>query len=239
MADALHLLSFADYIHELEGMNNVRINSYFVSSNSGDFSSKTNKEELHPDLVPIFEKSGIKYSHVFHKLINEVERTLLSNEEREYIDNAEEWLYCFDCDFEMSIDDFSTPIEIFDPNKYKGGSMDGNQIDLFNNTMIKPEHPYSKIREGACSNCGTSYVICPGCNEFIVMGDSNSAFSCDFCSYKMILHSQRDRKGYEYLREFEIILDEVCIQCGNIFDPITNERICEVCLAYEKLAINN
>lgn len=122
------------------------------------------KEILHNDLKPLFEGKNLKYSYALHKLVNEIEDTLLTIEEQEHIDNAEAWLYCSVCDFEMSNEDFSEPYEIFDPHKFKGGSMDENQLTFFTDMLIAPEHPYSKIQEGECKHCGTIYLICPGCD---------------------------------------------------------------------------
>ncbi|WP_316819239.1 PIN domain-containing protein [Pedobacter nyackensis] len=245
MADALHLLSFIDYMDKVRQeedkdaeLFSEAIDAFFVSSNSGDFSAKDDRETLHPDLVPIFESKLIEFSYALNKLVIQIENTLLSHEEQMQIENAEYWWYCDLCDADISKDDFSKPIRVFDPSKVKGGSMDEKQLPLFNDLEVNLEDPYIEIREYEC-DCGTHYIICPNCDELIDVGSPDKVFSCDHCSYNFIFHQLRDPKVKIVLREFKIVPDRMCTICGNLSEFVTNDEICEVCLAYDEIVSNN
>lgn len=243
MADALHLLSFIGYMDKLRQTTRTdlfpeALGAFFVSSNSGDFSAKEDREKLHPDLVPIFKNKNIEFSYALNKLVIEIENTLLSHEEQMQIANAEFWWNCDICDAEISKDDFSKPFGVFDPFKLKGGSMDDNQLPLFEDLGVIIEDPYIELREYECK-CGTQYIICPDCDVLIEIAQPDTEFSCDYCSYNFIIRQKRDSIRGTIIREFEVVPDRICTMCGNLSEFITHDNICEVCLAYEEIANNN
>jgi hypothetical protein len=75
MADALIIFCATEYLAN-EGLSDC----IFVSSNSQDFSSSSNPNEVHEDLRELFERHGIRYFTNIGLAINEVEADLVSAE---------------------------------------------------------------------------------------------------------------------------------------------------------------
>lgn len=253
MADALLMLGFVDYMKtvgiievdfsqwgdtEVFKVENFPL-SYFVSSNSGDFSDPANKEALHPDLVPLMEQSKSKFYYVLHKLINDLEEELLTAEEEAMIEDAEDWLNCEICDHDFSRIDFFKPISLFDPHLIKGGSRDKNQLGLFEEVKIPFVKPYVDMVTGECNMCSAPYLICPNCQDLVVVGSANSKASCSGCHYKFILHEKRDKKGFLEKLEYEILMIQNCKNCGDETEDADINGLCETCQDYETHAINN
>ncbi|MCX2492623.1 PIN domain-containing protein [Pedobacter sp. PF22-3] len=253
MADALLMLGFVDYMKtvgiikvdfskwgdsEVFEVENFPL-SYFVSSNSGDFSDPKDREALHPDLIPLMAQSKSKFYYVLHKLLKDVEQELLTLEEEAAIENAEDWLNCEICDHEFSRIDFFNPISLFDPHLIKDGSRDKNQLGLFEEIKIPLVEPYIEVVTGECNMCSASYLICPNCQDLVAVGSANTKASCPGCHYKFILHEKRDKKGFLEKLEYEILMSQNCSHCGDEVDEVNTNGLCETCQEYEDNAINN
>lgn len=253
MADALLMLGFVDYMRTI-GITKIDFSewgdnegfevenfplSYFVSSNSGDFSDPNNKEALHPDLEPLMANSKSKFYYVLHKLLKDVEQELLTREEESAIENAEDWLNCEVCDHEFSRVDFFKPISLFDPHLIKAGSRDKNQLGLFEGIKIQLENPYIEVITGECNMCSASYLICPNCEDLVTIGSANHKVNCSGCHYKFVLHEKRDHIGFLEKLEYEILIRHSCASCGDEVDEVSVNNLCETCQEYEDDTINN
>jgi hypothetical protein len=83
MADALIMLSAVDYISQQNLSNCI-----FVSSNTTDFSSQSDKNQIHEDLEELFNEHGIGYFSNIGLAINEIEEELVSIESIRRIQEA-------------------------------------------------------------------------------------------------------------------------------------------------------
>jgi hypothetical protein len=83
MADALIMLSAVDYISQQNLSNCI-----FVSSNTTDFSSQSDKNQIHEDLKELFNEHGISYFSNVGLAINEIEEELVSTESIRSIEAA-------------------------------------------------------------------------------------------------------------------------------------------------------
>jgi hypothetical protein len=81
MADALIALSALDYVTEQDLDNCI-----FVSSNTTDFGSQSDKTQIHPDLQPLFDDCGMKYCSNIGLAINQIEAGLVSDESIEAVE---------------------------------------------------------------------------------------------------------------------------------------------------------
>ncbi len=93
MSDALILLSSISYLSEISKVDPSTSEkecqfpeSFFVSSNKGDFSAPNNKEEIHPDLKPVLHETNTKFYYTLSQLIKSLGYDLTDEEEAE-IDN--------------------------------------------------------------------------------------------------------------------------------------------------------
>jgi len=241
MADALHILSFAEYLDENLGGRKDSFRSYdppgyFVTSNSGDFSDPNEKEKLHSDLQPILEKSGSAFYYVLHKLVSVLEQEFLTKEEQGIIEDAEGWKFCEICDYEFEENEFSKPFEIFDPHLLKGGSRDENQLGLFKEIIIRPENPYVSARTVSCHNCGSDYLECPNCDELVLTRNSGEVIECPSCYYKYKFTREQDKKGAIYDINYEIVMTYDCCNCGCDVEEINENGFCMSCWEYEQLS---
>jgi predicted nucleic acid-binding protein len=75
MADALIILSAVDYISRQNPPNCI-----FVSSNTTDFSSQSDKTQIHEDLKELFDEHDVGYFSNIGLAINEIEEELVSIE---------------------------------------------------------------------------------------------------------------------------------------------------------------
>jgi len=75
MADALIVFCVTDYI-----IQENLANCIFVSSNTQDFASKSNKAKIHQDLKELFDRCEMRYFSNIGLAINEIEEELVSDE---------------------------------------------------------------------------------------------------------------------------------------------------------------
>lgn len=81
-ADCLIIESAIDFFEQIERPGN----RYFISFNTEDFSEPNSKEQLHPDLAPIFEKLKIHYSPYLTKVLKEKFGQKIDDEDIEFED---------------------------------------------------------------------------------------------------------------------------------------------------------
>jgi hypothetical protein len=83
MADALIIFCVTDYI-----IQENLANCIFVSSDTQDFGSKSNKAQIHQDLNELFERCGMRYFSNIGLAVNEVEEELVSSEGIKKVEEA-------------------------------------------------------------------------------------------------------------------------------------------------------
>jgi len=245
MADALILLSITDFLDTSKHIDHGAvqyalhedgaIESYFVTSNFGDFAALPDKHTIHPDLVPILARSGTSYFPSLVPLINNLEKEFFAQDELRAIEAADCSIHCGVCDSEYASVRFSSPAKLFDPYKLQG-SNDPDQLSLFDSeTVSTPEEPYSNVETAYCENCGTDYVICPNCDAMFNIKE-NETTPCPECHYKFLLHIEKDRKGSIHSYEYLIVQEFTCKDCGDDFDEVNEDGICETCAEYKHIA---
>lgn len=253
MADALILLNSIEYLYQnqkttlppqtIDSETEVLFfpESYFVSSNKGDFSSEENKEKIHPDLTSKLEKTNTEFFFTLGKLINSLEEEFLTIEEERAIEHADDSVYCVYCDsaYYPSVQ-FSEEFLIPDGNK--GQNLIGQyRIDFGDNHNhdYKDEDFMSAIRTANCTFCGAEYIECT-CGELNFIEEYNKKFYCaGECGNVFIVHADIDRKGMVHDLQYEIVVEHRCEKCGEMFDEVDESGYCEVCAVYEKISINN
>jgi len=247
MADALILLSSIAYIekHGKTGYfsfgedepedTGYYQESYFVSSNSGDFSHPEHKEHVHPDLEQLLAKPNIRFYHNLGPLITALDKEFLTLEEEAQIEAADEAFICPVCEYEYSGLNFET-IKIFDPHKLSKDSNDPAQIDLFDGQLIEVNDPIVETKTAFCDSCGADFIECPHCEELVHIPNANIVTECTGCHYQFILHEEKDKKGSIVHHEFEIVNYEQCIDCGNAVEYLTTDGLCETCAEYRLIA---
>jgi DNA-directed RNA polymerase subunit RPC12/RpoP len=240
MADALHLLSMVDHIKTNEKVVwdlpfdeepiEFMPKSFFVSSNSGDFSDPAKKENIHPDLIDILKRSKTLFHHSLTPLLRSLESELLTPEVEEIIEEAD-LRHCEICDFDYSNIDYNGKYEVFDPRKLTD-TLDESQLQMFG--PQPSTNPYIVLQTAQCDHCGTDFLECPDCDELIVVDDYNKSIECPSCSFKFILHAEKDRKGMIYEGEYEILVEHECVQCGDKVESITADGLCDECVKYNQ-----
>lgn len=183
--------------------------SYFVSSNSNDFSSKEDKEIIHPDLKPYLDNVQMKYTTNIGMLINQIyDSEIFAEDEIRDIDDAyyDNIVCCPYCDADrMATIDFYNEIDVLDENIVLP---DTNQLELQfpNMETAKPtvKSPYRKTNIGQCSWCGTEFIFCCHCGEMI---ETAGFFKCESCGTKYRIDEKYDRKGECVSREVKICKD--------------------------------
>jgi ribosomal protein S27AE len=148
-------------------------------------------------------------------------------------------LNCEICDHDFSRIDFFKPISLFDPHLINSGSRDKNQLGLFEEIKVPIVEPYVEVVTGECNMCSAPYLICPNCEDLVVVGSANTKASCPSCHYKFVLHEKKDSKGFLEKLEYEILMIQNCINCGDEVDEVSSSNLCETCQEYEEDAINN
>lgn len=243
MADALILLSSIEYIDQnhktvfppqaVDNQKQIVLfpESYFVSSNKGDFSSETDKEKIHPDLEPKLEKTQTQFYFTLGKLINSLEEEFLTIDEVRAIEYADDSSYCDICDYSYypSVQ-FSEEFYIPDGNKgqYLAGQyrIEFEGVEKFEYNKVDF---MSAIRTAYCSYCGAEYIECP-CGELNHLDDYNKKINCTGgCGNVFIAHADFDRKGCIYSLEYEIINEKICQGCGNVVDDVNDSDLCKKC----------
>jgi len=253
MADALILLSSIEHIEENEKMcvpyfeeddqqYCIYPESYFVSSNKGDFSDPNDKEKLHPDLISYLQKTQTKFYYTLSKLINLFEEEFLTREEAEVLEHLDDSVYCEVCDYQhLPTIQFSNYFEILDPNKK---ILNINQLKIefpnvdFNEKNVEENNLREiKIRTAECSNCGVEYLECT-CGELVRIEKHNKKFKCvNGCGISYIAHADVDKKGIIHGDiYFEITKDYLCQKCGQETDDLNDSGLCIEC---EDFYINN
>lgn len=258
MADALILLSSIEYINLHEKIEHSQYNgfaklkqrqtyfpeSFFVSSNKGDFSSPDNKEIIHEDLEPYLQRTETKFFFTLGKLINSLEERFLTEEEQNIIEHFDDSEYCEICGFEYyPTIDYSDYFEIYDPDK---NFIDRNQLtlDFPEQTLVKNitesmMSPMTSIRTAKCSHCSTEFFECD-CGELMQIDTYDSEFECTGnCGRIYIVHADIDRKGMIHGIEIEIVKKYYCKNCGDYFDSVNEFGFCETCVEYENKSIND
>lgn len=250
MADALILLNSIEYIYEnkrilapryltYEKEEYIFPESFFVSSNKGDFSDSNDKEKIHKDLEPFLNRTNTKFYYTLGKLINSLEERFLTEEEETVIEHVDESAYCDVCDFEhYPTVEFSEYFQIINPNKKP---RDKNQL-----LLEFPGYDYSleaneklsftmlNIRTATCSHCRAEYIEC-SCGEINHIKDYNSKFECAGCGNKFQVFADIDRKGMIHSLEYELLKDVKCEKCGDYFGAVDDVGLCEYCAEYERI----
>ncbi|MCE4564354.1 DUF4935 domain-containing protein [Maribellus sp. CM-23] len=250
MADALILLSSIEYLYENHKFPDFSLgndgnyffpDSFFVSSNSGDFSSSEDKEKIHKDLEPFLKKTNTKFFYTLGKLINSLEVEFLTEEEENIIEHVDDRVYCdiCDCDYYPSVN-FSDYFEVYNPNKK---FVDKNQYsfefpEIEHNLIISEEmaSPMSSIRTAECEHCGAEFIECL-CGEINHIEDYNTIIECiGGCGTKFRINADIDRKGMVHSIEYELIKEFRCTKCGDEFEEVDENGLCEECAEYERIS---
>ena len=248
VADAVILLSSIEYIKSLEKTITpfddtdlfepfkIYPDSYFVSSNGGDFSSKTEKEIIHPDLEPILERTNTKFFYTLGKLINFLEAEFLTQEEEEALEMQDLGRFCEVCEYEhfgtVHTDGHHT---LFDP---KSDRYDPNQLkiefDEYEYPVDTENEPYSILKTAHCEMCNAKFIEC-NCGELIHIEEKSYAVECENgCGTKYKIHADVDKKGVIHSLDYEIIEEYTCVTCGSEFSSVDELGNCEECAAYEE-----
>lgn len=247
MADALILLSSIEYLFEDHkifytdfGLNVSEDifsfpDSFFVSSNKGDFSSPEDKEKIHQDLEPFLNKTNTKFFYTLGKLIDFLEGEFLTEEEQHLIEEVEYRVHCDHCHYYFL--KFSNYFEVYNPNK---NFIEKNQLSF---EFYEKEHnlnvseemssPMSNIRTADCEECGTEYIECL-CGELNQIKDYDSIFQClGDCGTKFRISENIDRKGMFHGLDCELIKEFKCDICWDEFESVDDNGHCEYCAEYE------
>lgn len=243
MADALILLSAIDYLRqnhkhvlpaEISDDNEEQIfypESYFVSSNKGDFSSPDDKEIIHPDLKEKLAETKTNFYYTLGKLINSIEAEFLTFDEQRAIEFADDRFYCDHCESnyypsvhfteEFYVPDSAKSQELI--NQYKI-DFDGSSA-----TVYHPEDFMTGIRIANCSNCAAEYIECP-CGNINYVETYNEKIRCDGeCGRVFIAHADIDRKGSVLSVDYEILHNSECQGCGNFVEQLNDSDLCTEC----------
>ena len=252
MADALILLSSIEHIFTHEKIINPFKEddykfpeSYFVSSNKGDFSSDEDKEKIHPHLKSFLNRTGTKFYFTLGKLVNSLEEKFLTEEEENILEHIDERLHCEVCNYEYyPTVNFSEYLEVIDPNHL---APDPNQLSLplplslanHNTDQVEYKPSQVQIRTADCSYCGAEYLECD-CGALNVVDQYNTNFECiGECGKVYVVHADIDKKGMVHCLEYEIVESHVCEKCGETVDSISEDRLCGECAEYERISHEN
>lgn len=248
MADALILLSSIDFIKKnLEiqafytdgdnGENEVYPESYFVSSNKGDFSDPNNPEKIHNDLEPILNSTGTSYYYTFAQLVRLMEAEFLSKEEEERLaqEHSENYTFCEFCEQPYESVIISDAFFVPDENKLK---VDESQlefsyesVDGIEKSKSQPQDYSTEIRDAQCNYCSAEYVVCE-CGELTFIEGYNKTFECKGeCGNFFIVHAHVDHKGHADGINYEIVKKPIfCERCGRSDVPMFEDsNLCEEC----------
>lgn len=243
MADALILLSTIEYLKqnhksvlpaEIMEDNNEYVfypESYFISSNKGDFSSPDNKEIIHPDLEPILAETKTIFYYTLAKLINSIEEEFLTIDEQRAIEFADDRFYCDHCDNdhypsvhfseEFAIPDSGKSPELINQLKIN--------FDTLSTEQYNPEDFMTTIRTANCSHCAAEYIECP-CGNINHVEVYNDKIRCEGeCGRVFIIHADIDRKGSVLSLNYEILHDKECQGCGSFVETLNDSDLCPDC----------
>lgn len=245
MADALILLSSIEHISESLSTSldsqlfvteeNLILypDSYFVSSNKGDFSSKEDKEKIHADLEPYLKKTETKFFFTLAKLINLLEEEFITLEEEFAIEHADDSSFCEYCDFtHYPTVNYSEEFYIVDENK--GPNLVNQYRIKFDEKdeeiKYKDEDFMSLIRTANCSHCGAEFIEC-NCGELNLVEHYNTTFSCSgSCGNIFLIRANSDKKGIVYHKEYKILKGYLCSCCNEYYDELNEIEMCSDCV---------
>lgn len=245
-ADAIILLSSIEYLYENHKIPYFDLaskpaaesfyfpDSFFVSSNSGDFSSAKDRELIHDDLAPYLEKTKTKFYFSLGKLINALEEKFLSVEEQDELEQIGNLDYCEFCHF--GIIHFSQYFEVFNPfNRYIDKdqySLDFAEAELQELNISQNNSPMSKIATGECSECFAEFIQCE-CSAITRIKENNAIFECEGnCGLSYRVNADTDRKGVIYNLNYEIIKLYQCVTCQYDFEELDETDNCDECAEY-------
>ncbi|UII32154.1 PIN domain-containing protein [Fulvivirga ulvae] len=252
MADAVILLSSIEFINEnhkhplpeeVNGKDYFFPESFFVSSNKGDFSSPEQKEVIHPDLEPFLNKTNTEFYFTLRQLVDSLEERFLSDDEARFLEHIDERLFCKFCDsMNFPTVEFSEYFEVVDPNKE---FIDEDQlalqfpgIDIETAAQDSLKSIMTKIRTAECTECGAEYMECT-CGELTPIDEYNTTIECAAeCGNMLIVHADIDRKGFIYQQGYEVIKAHRCNNCGHRVTSVNEAGLCEDCEEYDKI-VNN
>jgi len=187
MADAVILLSAIEFIEKrefwvrYEGFRALPPKSIFITINKHDFADPEDESKVHPELRPLLATIGMDYESNIGKVINQVQNSLIEQEELDQIEREMEDAFweshdiCTVCYidrekkiFHDNIIDFSEPIEI---KNELIESIDSSQLKLFAweadegeiNENLKKRHSVNTVRIGECRFCNAEYLKCQYC----------------------------------------------------------------------------
>lgn len=236
-ADAVILLSFIEYA-KLNSLSN----SCFVSYNASDFcTSLKKKDNLHPDIEPLFTEIGCHFFGFVGKALKSIDPKLVdeamireieeSFEDRDY--------YCTECDGYHGFGNqvyFSEPFTITNENNDKYNNNEPSLFDKNEIETITPPQLIDTIQIGSCNHCSQQYIICQGCGEVLSLGDydvihdyNENIFVCS-CGIRYKRETEFYRQGVEE-EIWTIINDqsEVCQSCGETFIDKSWTGVCPHC----------
>lgn len=192
MADMVILLSGLEFIKSNYGTELfpglvAYPQSYFVSANKDDFSSKEDETLIHKDIEPFLKCTETQYRTNLGTLINELFSAPVLSELDiqdfdEYIDATENLVACPYCDEDnYGFIDFNNPITIRDMNYQL---YDKNQLRFEFETLSIEElnkRAYLKSFEGHCNSCWETYILCPICDEIVHIkyGEDSICTGCE------------------------------------------------------------
>lgn len=207
MADFIILLSGTEYIKNhacIELTEDLKIYSmnYFISGNTTDFASPTDKDVIHDDLSTFIIETETKFCNNLGSFLNELSGTLIFDDDdledyNNYILNNDIFVPCSVCrDEDLGYVDFNNHIEIRD-ERYP--LYDRNQLRLEFDTRTPEEmnsKSYIETEEGYCGNCSSHFIRCAICGEPIYVDlYSEDDYECDSCSAVYQVKVKLDRKG--------------------------------------------
>ncbi len=179
-ADALILFGSIAYLTEIAKTDifgepiYIYPESMFVSGNTGDFSDKTNKENLHPDLVPIVSPTKMGYGISLAKILNTVEELFKESEIELLEEQIEEWneYYCEICEpgdekIFYNVVHFGSAFEI--ESEKQTDIMDPNQLEMFGDIpkVEVTQNDKYLIEIGVCQYC--SQNTCTAYSAILLM----------------------------------------------------------------------
>lgn len=211
MADMVILLSGLEFIKSNYGIELFPSliaypQSYFVSANKDDFSSKEDESLIHSDIEPFLQSSETQYRINLGTLINELfSEPVLSEHDiqdfDEYMDASENLVACPDCDEDhYGFIDFNSPVTIRDMNH---PLYDINQLRFEFDTSSTEElnkRAYLKSFEGHCNSCGGVYFLCPICEEIVPIEYEEDSVcpSCESIYHTKVIRNNDVIEDIEY-----------------------------------------
>lgn len=217
MADMVILLSGIDYIkehHSIEIIEDLvlRPNSYFISGNKSDFSSKDNEQEIHKDISPFMDEIGMSYSSNLGEFINTITHSNIISDldiqhYNDFVDgDVESCPYC-DENLDAYIH-FNKKVLIRDENAplYDNKQLRLNFVEETTEELNKGA--YIETYEGSCSWCGSRFIQCALCGEMleINMDDYEQCQHCGATYTTSVAYREKDiiyDLNYTLLKEDE------------------------------------